>query len=208
MAIARNRTYSRLLLPGLLAALLALTVGCDDGPPPLDEGANKDKKATKAANPAAKAALNKLKKKLSAKKAEAEVTVLVLAEKDFVESTTNRDPFRQFARLFNRSGASTVVIQRRVLLKRYSLDELRLMAIISGNTRPVAMFVDPKGKGVTIKRGDYISKSEGRVKQILHDKVIIEIEEKTESGSTTTDRVIPLHEKGSTEGEEPMLGAM
>ena len=207
MAIARIKTNSRLLLPVLLVALLSLTVGCDDGPPPLDEGTSKKAKAATAANPAATAALNKLKKKLSAKKAEAEVSVLNMSEKDFVESGTNRDPFRQFARLFNRSGASTVVIQRRVLLKRYSLDELRLMAVISGNTRPVAMFVDPKGKGVPVKRGDYISKSEGRVKQILHDKVIIEIEEKTESGSSTTDRVILLHDKGTTaEGEEPMLG--
>ena len=121
MTIARKRTSSRLLVPSMIAALLALTMGCDDGPPPLDEGAGKAKKATKTANPEAKAALNKLKKKLSAQKAEAAVTVLDLVEKDFVESTTNRDPFRKFARLFNRSGASTVVIQRRVLLKRYSL---------------------------------------------------------------------------------------
>ena len=207
MATTPERKHLRLLLPGLMSALLALGAGCDDGPPPLDEGGDKTKEVATAANPQARAALAKLTKKLSSKKAEKESSDLRLVEKDFVEANTNRDPFRSFMRLFNKVSNSTVVIQRRVLLKRFGLDQLRLMAIISGNTRPIAMFVDPRGKGVTIKRGDYISKSEGRVKQILHDKVIIEIEEKTESGSSSTDRVILLHDKDSAENPEEPLGS-
>ena len=191
-----------------MSALLALSLGCDDGPPPLDQAAGQTKKSPKAANPQARATLAKLTKKLSSKKAEKETTLLNLVEKDFVEATTNRDPFRSFMLLFNKVSNSTVVIQRRVLLKRFSLDQLRLMAIISGNTRPIAMFVDPTGKGVTIKRGDYVSKSEGRVKQILHDKVIIEIEEKTESGTSSTDRVILLHDKESAENADQPLGSL
>jgi type IV pilus assembly protein PilP len=207
MATTPKGNYPRLLVLGLMSALLAFALGCDDGPPPLDE-AKGAKKGPAKANPEARAALAKLTKKLSSKEAEKENIKLKLVEKDFVEANTNRDPFRSFMLMFNRANNSTVVIQRRVLLKRYSLEDLRLMAIISGNTRPIAMFVDPTKKGVTIKRGDYISKSEGRVKQILHDKVIIEIEEKTESGTSSTDRVVLLHDKESGRNTAPPLGSL
>jgi len=181
--------------------LLLVPVACDDGPPPLDEAPSK--KPTKGeANPEARAVAAKLTKKMTAKKATQAKVELSLTETDFVESTSNRDPFRSFLGMFSTTSAATVKLQRRVLLKSYSLDELKLIAIVSGNTRPVAMFIDPSKKGVTIKRGDYISKSEGRVKQILPDKVIIEIEEKADGRNSRTDRVIVLHEDTEKTDEE------
>ncbi len=185
----------------LVTLLLLVPVACDDGPPPLDEAPSK--KPTKGeANPEARAVAAKLTKKMTAKKATQAKVELSLTETDFVESTSNRDPFRSFLGMFSTTSAATVKLQRRVLLKSYSLDELKLIAIVSGNTRPVAMFIDPSKKGVTIKRGDYISKSEGRVKQILPDKVIIEIEEKADGRNSRTDRVIVLHEDTEKTDEE------
>jgi Tfp pilus assembly protein PilP len=66
------------------------------------------------------------------------------------------------------------------------------------------MFRDPTGLGVTVKRGDFISKNAGKVKQILSDKVVVEIEEQSEDKSSLVDRVIDLHpkeEREATEGE-------
>jgi Tfp pilus assembly protein PilP len=79
-------------------------------------------------------------------------------------------------------------------MKRYALDELRLVAVVTGSTvRPVAMFTDPTGLGVSVRRGDYISKGMSRVKQILDDKVIVEIEERSEDQKSRSERVIDIH---------------
>jgi hypothetical protein len=98
-----------------------------------------------------------------------------LSENDFVESLQNRDPFRSY--LDEVAGPRNVQSEWEVLLRKYPLDELRLIAIVSGGTAPRAMFQDPTGTGVTVKRGDRLSKSEAKVTKILSDKVIVEIED-------------------------------
>lgn len=196
--MARIRLKHRLILVGSLSVLGFGLLSCDDGPPPLEEiqEAAAPKPQT-TVNPVAAAALQKLQDK-ETQAAPTVVEAPSLTEKDFIESISNRDPFRSFIIRDKKasSESSPLTPQRRVLMKRYSLDELKLIAIISGATRPVAMFTDPTKKGITVKHGDYISKSEGRVKQILADKVIIEIEEQTEGKSTRTDRVVMLYQKG------------
>ncbi len=128
--------------------------------------------------------------------------IIELTEKDFTEGPTNRDPFRSFLAEFTQPMRRAMKQQRRVILQRYALDELKLIAIVAGGERPWAMFRDPTGLGVTIKRGDYISKNAGRVKQILSDKVIVEIEEQSEDKSSLVDRVIDLHTKEEQEMED------
>jgi Tfp pilus assembly protein PilP len=127
-----------------------------------------------------------------------------LTDKDFVEGAANRDPFRTFLREFSRPVRQVSKQQRRVILARYALDELELIAVVSRGTLPRAMFRDPTGLGVSVKRGDYISKNAGKVKQILTDKVVVEIEEQAEDKNTLVDRVIDLHprEAHETEGSE------
>ena len=113
---------------------------------------------------------------------------------DFTESLDkNRDPFRSYLTEFAQPQQRLVTIQRKGLLSRYSLDELRLIAVVSGRVRPRAMFLDPSGLGVAVRRGDYIGKSFGKVKEILTDKVIIEIQEISENRQRVADRVIELH---------------
>jgi Tfp pilus assembly protein PilP len=120
-----------------------------------------------------------------------------LAEKDFVEGPANRDPFRSFLAEFNRPRRVAKKTERKIISPRYALDELKLIAVVTGGTRPLAMFRDPTGLGVTVKRGDYISKNAGKVKHILTDKVVVEIEEQSEDKSSLVDRVIDLHPKES-----------
>lgn len=184
------QALGRLMLPG--AALLGLLLlGCDDGPPPKKEEPKAEAKVPtkKAAGPLT----GMPKKPVKLAKAELELT-----ERDFLERHDNRDPFHSFILRVSSGNRRSDRRQRKVVLKRYALDELKLIAVITGQTRPRAMFRDPKGLGVTVKRGDYISKSEGKVKQILSDKVIVEIEASAESRRSRSDKVIPLHTKGAS----------
>ena len=70
-----------------------------------------------------------------------------LTNEDFKESPTNRDPFRSFLTTFA-AQVVNVKPQHRILLEKFALEELQLIAIVGGNgTQPKAMFVDPTGTG-------------------------------------------------------------
>ena len=176
------------LFGGLMMMATMLLAGCDDGPAQPVSSAPASS-APQAAVPGAEA-----------QTAEGKQSELHLSAQDFVESETNRDPFRPYLSEFLTTQRRTAKIQRKVLLQRYGLDELQLIAVVAGGVRPVAMFRDPGGLGVTVKRGDYISKSAGKVKEILSDKVVVQIEEQLEDGRSMADRVIPLHPEGDAKG--------
>jgi type IV pilus assembly protein PilP len=124
----------------------------------------------------------------------AEVRKRQLANEDFVESDTNRDPFRSYLATF----AVQVVVnkQHKILLEKFALDELKLIAIVGGDgTAPKAMFVDPGGMGVTITRGDHLSKSDATVTRIAPDRVFVQIEEDGGGGKPKmVERVLELHQ--------------
>jgi hypothetical protein len=49
--------------------------------------------------------------------------------------------------------------QHKIVLEKFALDELKLIAIVAGDDMASkAMFVDPTGMGVTVQRGDHVSK--------------------------------------------------
>ncbi|HXI57397.1 MAG TPA: pilus assembly protein PilP [Polyangia bacterium] len=108
----------------------------------------------------------------------------VLKDEDFVENEeSNRDPFHSYLRLF----VDKLTIKTRkvpAIFDKYSLEELALIAVISGDENPRAMFRDPLGLGQTVKQGDYISKSGARVTKILSDRVIVEQTETGQNGET------------------------
>src|SRR5262249_33542299 len=62
---------------------------------------------------------------------------------DFVESESNRDPFRSFLHDF--AGGTTVTTQYKILLPKYSLDELKLIAIVGPPTE------DLHGRAVPVR---------------------------------------------------------
>ncbi len=109
----------------------------------------------------------------------------VLRDEDFAENDeSNRDPFRSYVGIFvdrlTRPGTPVVA----AIFSKFALEELTLIAVISGDANPRAMFRDPAGLGQTVKRGDYISKSAARVAKILSDRVILELSEITSGGET------------------------
>jgi Tfp pilus assembly protein PilP len=107
-----------------------------------------------------------------------------LHDDDFIDNDErNRDPFRSYLRLFtSKEGPRTPKVP--AIFDKFALEELTLIAIVSGDATPRAMFRDPGGLGQTIKRGDYVSKVAARVTKILSDRVILELNEVGRNGET------------------------
>jgi len=80
-------------------------------------------------------------------------------EKDFNESDANRDPFRSYATVFVEQAKSKVILQRKVLVDTYALDELKLVGIVT-RAEPRALLADPNGKGWVARVGDFVGKAE------------------------------------------------
>jgi Tfp pilus assembly protein PilP len=123
----------------------------------------------------------------------------VLREEDFTETEeSNRDPFRSYLDTWIERGpkVSTNVIS--AICAKYALEELTLIAVISGDANPRAMFRDPTGLGQTVKRGDYISKSAARITKILSDRVVLEMSEMTPGGETKAlERAVLVNPEGT-----------
>lgn len=131
------------------------------------------------------------------------------AENDFTESDRNRDPFRSYASIFAPSENKRVAQnQRAVVLGQYSIDELRLVAIVTGGEYPRAMVLDPNNKGWVIKRGDFVGRPEvvhtggangadyqlnWRVDKVRDGDVVFTREDPAQPGIPPASRVISLH---------------
>ena len=161
------------------------------------------------------------KKASGEKDAEAEEEVdsgpVVFTDDDFAEfDVQNRDPFRSFAKAFKAQAAAPA--QRRVLLPSTSLDEMQLIAIVTGIATPRAMLTDNSNVGHVVRRGDYIGRpevvqtggSEGmpvtlnwRVDRIRPGSVVLTREDPTAPDKPPLTRAMPLHEGG----EAPTLAS-
>jgi type IV pilus assembly protein PilP len=80
-------------------------------------------------------------------------------ERDFSESEANRDPFRGFHADLVQQSKQKYVIQRKVLVDRYALEELKLVGLITGAPGR-ALLIDPTGLGWIAKVGDFVGKPE------------------------------------------------
>jgi hypothetical protein len=175
----------------LVAALLFSGCGADDKgpvniPPP------KAPPAAAAASPVSRMqpGVEQSKESLLA-----EVRKRSLSSEDFKESPENRDPFRSFLSTFA-TQVVNVKPQHRILAEKFALEELKLIAIVTGSEMPArAMFVDPTGAGVTLVRGDHVSKVDALVERVAPDRVFFQLEEDLGSGGKPkiVERVIELH---------------
>lgn len=124
----------------------------------------------------------------------AEVRKRQLGNEDFVEGEANRDPFRSFLSTF--AVQPTVVgKQHKIVMEKFTLDELKLVGIVSGDgVSPRAMFVDPGGLGISVVRGDHVSKADALITRIAPDRVFFQMEEDMGGGKTKAiERVVELH---------------
>ncbi len=136
-------------------------------------------------------------------------------ENDFVESDRNRDPFRSF--LVQQQPANREALnQRKVELAQYSIDELKLIAIVQGSDQARAMFLDPSGKGTVVYKGTFLCRPEvvhiggsngpeyqlnWRVDRIREGDVVLIREDPAQPAIPPATRVIPLHPEADKEAQ-------
>jgi hypothetical protein len=140
---------------------------------------------------------------------------LTYDDSDFVEADTNRDPFRTYANLFVPHTAQVGIIQREVVMGTTAVDEMHLIAIVSGVANPSAMLTGADGTGHTVHRGDYVGRAEivqtggedsvpvtlnWRVERIRGDAVILSREDPTAPNRPPLTREIPLHDPSEAAG--------
>ncbi len=85
---------------------------------------------------------------------------MTITDTTFVESPQVRDPFRSYAREFISNPATSIVETRDVKLRNFSLEDLRLVAVVVGSDLPYAMVVDPTHAGTILRRGMLVGRSE------------------------------------------------
>jgi type IV pilus assembly protein PilP len=195
--MTRVRRYYLLLLP----ALLIFGQGCgDDNKDGLFSDAPPPPPPRRGAAPAASAAVTDAGPDTAEDKAQ-------FREEDFVETEQSRDPFRSFSKLFVQDNKAAARTQREVLLDRYSIDELKLVGIVTGGAEHRAMLIDPGGTGWIVQRGQYLGKAElvrgsgpssasyelnWRVDRIRDGDIVLVREDPAHSDVPPATRVIPL----------------
>ncbi len=136
------------------------------------------------------------------------------AELDFGESERSRDPFRPFEEAVTEEAQRRIPSQLDVVLPNHALEDLRLTAIVLGANPSRAMFVDRKGKGHTVRRGQFVGRPETfatdgqsgaiieahwRVDQIRASDVVFVREDPNNPDVPSATKVVSLHPAGETE---------
>jgi type IV pilus assembly protein PilP len=134
--------------------------------------------------------------------------VVSFNEADFTESESSRDPFHAFMATVKPTGETKVVPSYQVILEKYAVDELKLVAIVSSSDGLRAMFVDPTGKGWVVTRGVHLGRGEmvklgagamssyplyWKVDRIKPGEVVLVREDTLHPEVQPTYREIPLH---------------
>ncbi len=189
----------RAIFFSVLVSMLALA-GCDDEPIQVGRGMSGAQAAPPEPGPAADLEADA--------GVDAGPTQPGYRDEDFVEADTNRDPFRNYAATFQ-AGPVQEQSTRRVTMAETAIDEMRLIAVISGVADPRAMIVDREGIGWVVRRGDYIGRAEivqaggleelavtlnWRVDRIRPNAVVLTREDPTAPNRPPLTRVLPLRE--------------
>ncbi|MGE0787109.1 MAG: pilus assembly protein PilP [Sandaracinaceae bacterium] len=200
--------HARLAICLALGALSSVTlVGCDDEPIQVGRGTGQPAQPPVTPGSDPSAALD------------AGTPAPTYRDEDFAEADTNRDPFRNYAATFEAQaplGGDTV--GRTVVMPDTGIDEMRLIAIVTGVADARAMLVDRAGVGHTVRRGTYLGRSEvvqaggteelavtlnWRVERIRPGEVVLTREDPTAPNRPPLTRIIPLRDEAdelTTEG--------
>lgn len=141
-----------------LVGAAALLVACEPDAPP----------------PAAAVPAPAVKKKVEAAAAPIETAAAV----EYSYNPINkRDPFRGL-NVVDRASTSGDEPQeeKQVCMEplcQYDLDELSVVAVVSGDANPLAMVEDRSGVGFLVRRNTKIGKQGGKVTQVLRDCLVV-----------------------------------
>jgi type IV pilus assembly protein PilP len=94
-------------------------------------------------------------------------------------------------------------------LCKWEIEQLKLVAVISGISNPVAMVEDPSGKGFVVRRGSFVGKRNGKVTQIRAGEVVVTEIFKDQMGKPHVNPVfirMPVEKSSQDEAEVNLLG--
>jgi type IV pilus assembly protein PilP len=74
-------------------------------------------------------------------------------------------------------------------LCRFDVDQLTLVAVVTGDANPLAMVQDPAGRGYFVRRNTRVGRLGGKVTQIMSDALVITEYFTTPDGKTTANPV-------------------
>jgi type IV pilus assembly protein PilP len=100
--------------------------------------------------------------------------VVAAAEKPLLYAynpTAKRDPFRSPVADMRATSPSNSACADP--LCQYELDQLTLVAVVTGDANPLAMVEDPQGRGYMVRRNARMGRQGGRVTQILRDSITV-----------------------------------
>jgi type IV pilus assembly protein PilP len=208
---------SAVLRPRMRTCLLVLATAlsaCSDPPVVTSPADNGSAVTTQPASPAARASAP-----AAASAAASAPPKVEVQETEFTENERSRDPFRSFAKNFAQDTKPKGPTQRMVILREYSLDELKLIGIVTRAEPAKAMLVDPTGKGFVIQRGQFVGRADvvqaagatgtvyevnWRVDRIRPNDVVLIREDPANPDVPSATRVIPLRPEGDLNpAEEP-----
>ena len=172
--------------PLLLAVLVAAVAACGGSKPPPRPAAPTAAAASAAAQAPAPAADPK-------KPSEPEWSY---------SSAGKRDPFRTFlADLEKAQGALTT--RCATPLGRFELEQLKIVAVVTGLEDPVAMVEAPNGVGYSVRRGACIGKNGGVVASIRSGEIVVtEWAVRADGGRDKTQTVLRLPKEAALNLEE------
>lgn len=155
-----QRSRPRFSFITVCIAFLFFVAGCGGSPPPSSP-------PQKGKSPAVE------KRKVEAVKVAEKKEIEKKEETEYIYNPVGKpDPFKPFiqitpAKEYSRSVPLTP-------LQKYEISQLKLVAIITTPEGNIALVEDAAGKGYFLRKGTGIGKNDGKVKNILKDKVIIE----------------------------------
>ena len=193
--------FTLLLLPWLGA------LGCADDPPATPAAASATPAAPGVPAPAVKPGPN------PAELDPGPAPKIEIVEAEFTESERSRDPFRSFADIFKEeSQGGAARSQREVVLSQFSIDELKLIGIVTRAEPAKAMLVDPGGMGHVVRRGQFVGRPDivqaagrtgasyeinWRVDRIRDGDIVLIREDPANPDVPSATRVIPLRPEGT-----------
>jgi Tfp pilus assembly protein PilP len=131
---------------------------------------------------------------------------LFYQDEDFVESPHRRDPFRAYTATFRAKAPEDM--QRQVVMPATSVEEMRLIALVTGTARPKAMLLDPAGVGHVVERGDYLGRPKliqatgnvsvtinWRVDRIRENEVVLTQQDPADPSRVALTKILPLNEE-------------
>lgn len=96
----------------------------------------------------------------------------VVAYQYVFNPTGLRDPFQKWESESLTQGEPSRSLCGEVLCQ-WDLEQLKLVAVVSGDSNPLAMVEDPSGVGHMVRRNAVIGRKAGKVTQILNDCIVV-----------------------------------